>query len=261
MKNRIVQTLLTFSIVASVLGGANTITANAAEAKVATISTIFSRPSAQATIRQVFDAKYYAETYPDVVAVFGNSENALFGHYLRCGMYEGRDASAKFNVDAYLSANADLQAIYESLGSDDGAILNLVQHYIMCGEAEGRVSTIANATAAGVTVVSATDETKVIAAPAKRASSSNASYASSGSSSSSYSSSTSSNSSSTSTNNSVSSSTSSTSTNSSESNDTPSYSAPTNDAPVINSVAEAEAAGYYSNSITQEEFGKSGNLW
>ncbi len=137
MKNRIVETLIIFAFVASVMGGANTITANAAGAKVATTSTIFSRPAAQATIRQVFDAKYYAETYPDVVAVFGNSEDALFGHYLRCGMYEGRDASAEFNVDAYLSANTDLQAIYESLGSDDGAILNLVQHYIMCGEAEG----------------------------------------------------------------------------------------------------------------------------
>ena len=258
MKNRIVQTLLTFSIVASVLGGANTITANAAEAKVATTSTIFSRPSAQATIRQVFDAKYYAETYPDVVAVFGNSENALFGHYLRCGMYEGRDASAKFNVDAYLSANADLQAIYESLGSDDGAILNLVQHYIMCGEAEGRVSTIANATAAGVTVVSATDETKVIAVPTNSAYSSNASHTNSGSSSSSHSSSTSNNSSA---NISSSSSSSAASTNNSSSNDTSSYSAPANDAPVINSVAEAEAAGYYSDSVTQSEHFKLDNPW
>lgn len=131
-------------------------------------------------------------------------------------MYEGRDASAEFNVDAYLSANADLQAIYESLGNDDGAILNLVQHYIMCGEAEGRIATVADATASGITVVSAIDETKVIAAPAKSV------YLS---------------------------------------NDSSSYSAPTNDAPVINSVAEAEAAGYYSDSVTQDEHGKLDNLW
>ena len=40
----------------------------------------------------VFDAEYYAEQNPDVVAVVGADKNALYQHYLTCGMFEGRAA-------------------------------------------------------------------------------------------------------------------------------------------------------------------------
>ena len=38
----------------------------------------------------VFDAVFYAEKYPDVVYVFGRTERALYGHFLRHGRTEGR---------------------------------------------------------------------------------------------------------------------------------------------------------------------------
>ena len=40
----------------------------------------------------VFDAEYYAETYPDVKAAFGDNKEALYNHYLRFGKVEGRIA-------------------------------------------------------------------------------------------------------------------------------------------------------------------------
>lgn len=38
----------------------------------------------------VFDAEYYAETYPDVKAAFGNDKDALYNHYVTYGRNEGR---------------------------------------------------------------------------------------------------------------------------------------------------------------------------
>ena len=42
-----------------------------------------------------FDAEFYAATYPDVVAVFGNSPEALYKHYLDYGKAEGRSCNAE----------------------------------------------------------------------------------------------------------------------------------------------------------------------
>lgn len=39
---------------------------------------------------QVFDAEFYANTYPDVKAAFGNDEAKLYEHYLKYGKAEGR---------------------------------------------------------------------------------------------------------------------------------------------------------------------------
>lgn len=40
----------------------------------------------------MFDAEYYAQTYPDVVAVLGTDKNALYSHYVTYGKAEGRSA-------------------------------------------------------------------------------------------------------------------------------------------------------------------------
>ncbi|MBR1440300.1 MAG: hypothetical protein IJ589_03650 [Lachnospiraceae bacterium] len=40
----------------------------------------------------VFDAEYYANTYPDLKAAFGNDFNALYSHYVNNGKAEGRQA-------------------------------------------------------------------------------------------------------------------------------------------------------------------------
>ncbi|MBD5481041.1 MAG: hypothetical protein HDR15_00705 [Lachnospiraceae bacterium] len=40
----------------------------------------------------IFNAGYYAARYPDLAAVFGNDEAALFNHFVTCGMAEGRQS-------------------------------------------------------------------------------------------------------------------------------------------------------------------------
>lgn len=42
----------------------------------------------------VFDAEFYAQTYPDVAAVYGNDVTLLYQHYVLYGKAEGRIASA-----------------------------------------------------------------------------------------------------------------------------------------------------------------------
>ena len=43
----------------------------------------------------IFDAEYYAQTNPDVVAILGTDKNALYQHYLNFGKAEGRRACAQ----------------------------------------------------------------------------------------------------------------------------------------------------------------------
>lgn len=42
----------------------------------------------------VFDADYYASTYPDVAEAVGNDETALYDHYVNFGKAEGRKPTA-----------------------------------------------------------------------------------------------------------------------------------------------------------------------
>ncbi|MCD8038683.1 MAG: hypothetical protein LUE96_06305 [Lachnospiraceae bacterium] len=88
--------------------------------------------TANAAQEDLFDAEYYAETYPDVVAVFGDDADTLLQQYLNSGITEGRSASAYFNALAYKTANTDLAAAF---GDDWDAYAD---HYIEYGVAEGR---------------------------------------------------------------------------------------------------------------------------
>ena len=145
MKKNIITLALTGVVaVGSVLGMG--ITSNAAELDTTTTAT-------------VFDAAYYAETYPDVVAVIGNDANALLAHYITFGADEGRNASATFNLDAYASANPDLVEVF---GDNVNAY---IQHYAMNGINENRVSTIDGAIKKGITVTSLSNPDVVIAQP------------------------------------------------------------------------------------------------
>ena len=82
-----------------------------------------------------FDADWYAEHNPDVAAVCGGNEEALYNHYVSYGIYEGRSGSADFNVAAYMVANPDLVAAF---GNDPVALLN---HYETIGHTENRITT------------------------------------------------------------------------------------------------------------------------
>lgn len=88
----------------------------------------------------VFNAAYYAERYPDLKAVFGADEAALFNHFLTCGMAEGRQGSAEFNVQYYRETYADLQAAF---GNNLPAYY---MHYVTNGKAEGRIGAEAEKT-------------------------------------------------------------------------------------------------------------------
>lgn len=53
-------------------------------------------PDANASVgSEEFDPEFYAATYPDVVAVFGNSPEALLKHYQDYGKAEGRSCNAE----------------------------------------------------------------------------------------------------------------------------------------------------------------------
>jgi hypothetical protein len=83
---------------------------------------------------RVFDAQYYAAHNPDVVKAFGTGSKALYNHYLRYGLREGRAGSATFDIAYYRLAHPDLQAAF---GNNTAAY---VQHYLKYGRKEGRVA-------------------------------------------------------------------------------------------------------------------------
>lgn len=102
-----------------------------------------------------FDAEYYAQANPDVVAVFGTDANMLYLHYVQFGKAEGRaatnpaaastaatnpattqdhvDSLEEFNAEYYMRANDD---VLQAVGMDRAA---LYQHYIQHGRTEGRL--------------------------------------------------------------------------------------------------------------------------
>lgn len=84
------------------------------------------------TVRDIFDAKYYADTYPDVYELFGYNWDMLYTHFMTQGIYEGRCASTLLDVAQYRRENADLDAMFKN---DWDAY---VAHYFTRGIAEGR---------------------------------------------------------------------------------------------------------------------------
>ena len=87
----------------------------------------------------IFDANYYYNTYPDLQVAFGNDEKALFDHFVKCGMKEGRNGNATFNVKAYMKNNLDLVGLFKA---DD--LTDYYAHYANTGKSEGRVAQYQN---------------------------------------------------------------------------------------------------------------------
>lgn len=86
-----------------------------------------------ANISDLFDAAYYAEKNPDVVAAYGRDSGALYSHYINHGINEGRNAGKLFNVKEYRLHNKDLEGLY---GDNWAAYVN---QYLKEGLKEGRV--------------------------------------------------------------------------------------------------------------------------
>lgn len=59
-----------------------------------------STPDYTPTLYSLFDAAYYAQANPDVVAVFGNDPALLFTHFVTSGINEGRNPSSALDISA-----------------------------------------------------------------------------------------------------------------------------------------------------------------
>lgn len=86
----------------------------------------------KAGIEDVFDAAYYAESYPDLVAAFGDDEEALLKHFMTFGLAEGRNMNGMLDIVKYRENYPDLQAAF---GDDWDAYVN---HYLTYGAFEHR---------------------------------------------------------------------------------------------------------------------------
>lgn len=67
--------------------------------------TAYAQPKTM-TDGNVFDAEFYAETYPDVREALGNDETALYNHYVQYGKSEGRLACAVENNTSAMQASS-----------------------------------------------------------------------------------------------------------------------------------------------------------
>ena len=81
---------------------------------------------------QVFDAAYYIDKYTDLQKAIGNYPTALFAHFCKYGMNEGRQGCASFNVQNYRARYSDLN---KAFGDNLPAYY---RHYITNGIKEGR---------------------------------------------------------------------------------------------------------------------------
>lgn len=83
----------------------------------------------------IFNADYYYSMYPDLQVAIGKDANALFNHFVKSGMKEGRVGNADFNVKAYMKNNLDLVGL---LKADDLTLY--YTHYANYGLKEGRIA-------------------------------------------------------------------------------------------------------------------------
>ncbi len=87
-------------------------------------------------LKEIFDEHYYADNNPDLKAAFGYDREALWNHFVTCGLKEGRVMNGKLDVVKYRNTYADLNAAF---GDNWDAY---VEHYLTCGAKEGRDSGI-----------------------------------------------------------------------------------------------------------------------
>ena len=88
----------------------------------------------------VYDYNFYIKKYSDLARIYTNDEVGLLAHFVNCGMAEGRQAKADFDVFSYRNQYQDLRLAF---GKD---LKSYYFHYMNSGKKEGR-------TAAGVKVL------------------------------------------------------------------------------------------------------------
>ncbi len=85
-----------------------------------------------AGLRDVFDAKYYAEQYEDLEKAFGNDAEALYQHFVNYGVKEGRNMNPIIDIAKYRQQYDDLN---KAFGDNWDAY---VEHYFKYGVKEDR---------------------------------------------------------------------------------------------------------------------------
>ena len=101
----------------------------------------------------VFDAEFYAASYPDVVAALGNNADIMYVHYVLFGKAEGRLAVAPGTATPTASVGSFDAAYYAARYPDVANCLgydpNLLKlHYDLYGKNEGRFANAAEEAAA-----------------------------------------------------------------------------------------------------------------
>lgn len=81
-----------------------------------------------------FNARYYADTYPDLKKAYGYNEANLRNHWVTYGIKEGRSGSPILDLKYYIAHNPDLKKAY---GTNYG---NAYYHFCRFGYAEFRNS-------------------------------------------------------------------------------------------------------------------------
>lgn len=106
-----------------------------------------------ALLKKIFDFEYYKAQNPELVELLGNNYNALFTHFYKYGIFEGRTCNAGFDPSAYVAAYADAK------DAAAGDILKAYVHFINVGLPESRpLCTLAACASAGITVESIVDD-------------------------------------------------------------------------------------------------------
>ena len=96
------------------------------------VMSVEAAPDNSKLTNNTFDAEYYYNTYPDLQVLIGKDPTALYNHYIRHGLQEGRYGSAEFNCVVYMNNNHDLRTVFK----DD--YLSYCLHYEQYGKAEKR---------------------------------------------------------------------------------------------------------------------------
>lgn len=87
----------------------------------------------------IYNYYYYIENNPDVYRAFNGDDSAIFGHFLNCGINEGRKGCEGFDVASYRNQWSDLRQAFGWNNLSEYYI-----HYVKAGVREGRAATGCN---------------------------------------------------------------------------------------------------------------------
>ena len=104
-------------------------------------------------LKSIFDFDYYKTQNPELVDLLGDNYNALFEHFYKYGLFEGRTCNANFDPAAYASAYSDLKSAF---GTD---ILSYYKHYVTEGKNDPnrQITTLKACADNGITVQAITN--------------------------------------------------------------------------------------------------------